>query len=388
MDAREDERMMPPPPPEGNNVKEMIPEDDEDMEEEEEIDSKEDLLASIQGHQPQRPARNVKSESGESKLKRSKKCLTLQDKVEIIERSKYPGFSQQDMVRVYGVSPSCISGILKNERRILTAFDHSGDSKKKRVSSGRFSDLEANLYHWIVEQQAYGFKLTGPIIIAKAKEMAEILPSTSDQPANGLTFSRGWLDKFKKRYNLKFKVSPGEELVKASYRASQGGNSSGSSASKEMSVEDWVSDTWPHLLSQYDPSCIYNGGEAMLCYKGLSGSGYVPGNVIPKAARERLTVLLTTNMDGSDKKRLLVVGKAARPRGFPRNLGSLPVEYEFADKAKMNSEIFIKFLKRWDWELKLMGKRIVYIVDVSPCHPDIGRELSQIRLEFLPKNAT
>ena len=51
-----------------------------------------------------------------------------------------------------------------------------------------------------------------------------------------------------------------------------------------------------------------------------------------KKNKERLTAMICSNMDGSDKLPLLVIGKAANPRCF-KNVKPLPVQYHANKKA-------------------------------------------------------
>ena len=86
---------------------------------------------------------------------------------------------------------------------------------------------------------------------------------------------------------------------------------------------------WPKIHERYSVSEIYNCDETRLyfralpegtlCFKNdkLSGS---------KKSKERLTVLVTANMDGSDKLRPFVIGKSANPRCF-RGIKKLLVTY-------------------------------------------------------------
>jgi len=55
-----------------------------------------------------------------------------------------------------------------------------------------------------------------------------------------------------------------------------------------------------------------------------------------KRSKERITVLVGSNMDGSEKIPLFVIGKSKKPRCF-RN-AKIPVEYEANKKAWMTSK--------------------------------------------------
>ncbi|KII62654.1 hypothetical protein RF11_04829 [Thelohanellus kitauei] len=109
-----------------------------------------------------------------------------------------------------------------------------------------------------------------------------------------------------------------------------------------------------------------------LCHTYISLFGY-------NKAMERITVLCCTNMSGTDKRKLLIIGKSARPRCFkgPRMEG-LPVEYHANKKAWMTSEIF----RNW-----LTNTKILLIVDNCAAHPHLDN-LQHIQLEFLPPNTT
>lgn len=103
-------------------------------------------------------------------------------------------------------------------------------------------------------------------------------------------------------------------------------------------------------------------------------------------SKERITVLLTTNMTGTEKKQVLVIGKAKNPRCF-KNVKSLPVIYESNKKAWMTSDIFTRFICKWDKELRHSKKKILLLVDNCPAHPNV-EGLSAIKLCFLPPNTT
>lgn len=59
-----------------------------------------------------------------------------------------------------------------------------------------------------------------------------------------------------------------------------------------------------------------------------------------KLSKERVALMLCANAEGSHKIDLLAIRKAARPRGFPKNLASLPIKYKNSKKAWMTRDIF------------------------------------------------
>ena len=81
---------------------------------------------------------------------------------------------------------------------------------------------------------------------------------------------------------------------------------------------------------------IYNADEAGLYFRASSYKTHTLkkekciGGKLPKY---RLTILHCANMAG-DKEKLLVIGKAAKPRSFNNvNMNSLPVTWKFNKKA-------------------------------------------------------
>ena len=93
-----------------------------------------------------------------------------------------------------------------------------------------------------------------------------------------------------------------------------------------------------------------------------------------------------SNMDGSDKLPLLVIGKAANPRCF-KNVKSLPVQYHANTKAWITSEIFVSWVKELDKKMKKKNRKIALVVDNCPAHPQIPG-LQSVELVFLPPNTT
>jgi hypothetical protein len=87
-----------------------------------------------------------------------------------------------------------------------------------------------------------------------------------------------------------------------------------SAAVDETVVEDYVSTTLPNFLRDYDSKDVFNMDETGLFYKLL------PNRTLQfkgerchggKKSKERLTVALTANMDGTEKLKPLVIYDAS-----------------------------------------------------------------------------
>jgi hypothetical protein len=91
---------------------------------------------------------------------------------------------------------------------------------------------------------------------------------------------------------------------------------------------------------------VYNADETALFYKlmpnktlALKGKRCTGS----KNSKERITVLLCTNLTGTDKLLPLVIGKYRNPRFF-KNVHNLPCEYCLNAKAWMMGEIIQKWI--------------------------------------------
>jgi hypothetical protein len=88
-------------------------------------------------------------------------------------------------------------------------------------------------------------------------------------------------------------------------------------------------------MQKYDLSQIYNADETGLFFRCLPAKTLaLKGEACSgeKKSKERLSVLLGANADGSDKLPVLVIGKSKNPRCF-KNVKQLPVQYTANAKA-------------------------------------------------------
>jgi hypothetical protein len=111
----------------------------------------------------------------------------------------------------------------------------------------------------------------------------------------------------------------------------------------------WKSKKVPKLLQKVCAD-IYSGDETGLFYRATPDGSLCYEHVKllgSKKAMDRITVLCCSNMSGTDKKKLLVIGKSAKPWCFKGlKMDSLLVEYYANKNAWMTSEVFKKWLMR------------------------------------------
>ena len=109
-----------------------------------------------------------------------------------------------------------------------------------------------------------------------------------------------------------------------------------------------------------------------------------------KKNKERLSIALCTNADGSHKLNPLVIGKFGKPRCFKNiNINNLPMTYRYNAKAWMLSTVFQDWLQEFNREVaRKYNQRVLLLLDNCPSHKIDGLVLSHVDIHFLPPNTT
>jgi hypothetical protein len=76
-----------------------------------------------------------------------------------------------------------------------------------------------------------------------------------------------------------------------------------------------------------------------------------------KNSKERITVLLTCNADGTDKLPPLVIGKSGNPHCF-KNVRQFPTKYVANRKAWVTQAIFTDYLRALDAKMSSQNRKI------------------------------
>lgn len=297
-------------------------------------------------------------------IPKRRKVLSIEEKGAIIMRLE-SGEANVTIASEFGLSHSTISTIWKNRQQIKSAFDDN-ILEKKKLRRPENVDIDKALFQWFKNQRSRGIPISGPLLQAKAEDFARHFKK------EGYKCSESWIKRFRQRHNIVLGKISGEAR-----------------SVPEHVVEDWVKTVWPSLRKDYADENIFNADETGLFFKMLPERTFkFKGEKLSgvKTSKERITVLVAANMTGSIKRKLLVIGKSKSPRCF-KNVKSLPVNYEAQRKAWMTSELFEKWIREWDQELRRSKNKILLLVDNCPAHPVVPN-LSNIKLCFLPANTT
>jgi hypothetical protein len=181
------------------------------------------------------------------------------------------------------------------------------------------------------------------------------------------------LSRWKCTFGIKFKKAYGEDSADA------------------VSAEQWKFTKLPDFLQKFCADDICNADKTSLFYRAPpDGSlSYIHATLAAsKKAVDRVNVLCCSNMSGTDKWKLLVIGKRDKPLCFKGiSMDSLPVLHHVNKNAWMTVEIFKKRLISCDVELQRKSRKIMLVLENCAAHPHLD-SLKNIQLEYLSHNTT
>ena len=273
--------------------------------------------------------------------KRKRNDLTLADRYEVVKLLDQK-LTQTKISKRLGCSISQICHINSKKDDIRTQYQSNSNPDRKRQRSGKASNMEAALTTWFIDARARDIPISGPILEEKAKDLAQAL----QQPDFNAT--SGWLSRWKTRNNIVYKRLHGEKKD-----------------SDFTGADHWVTNVLPNLLETYQPQDIYNADETGLYYRTLPDGTLTQKTEQlcgGKKAKDRITVMVTCNMTGTDRRCLLVIGKSRNPRCF-RGVKNLPVTYRTNKNAWMNGDIFSKWLQDFNKDMRRQRQQKLHLVD-------------------------
>jgi len=127
------------------------------------------------------------------------------------------------------------------------------------------------------------------------------------------------------------------------------------------------------LLKDVPRSHIFNYDESAAFYRSMPNRGYTHSTFVNggKVSKDRVTVALCCNADGSIKTRPWIIGKSARPiamRRFaqelavPQGFGTIDWRYASQGSAWMDRHLFRHFLKDFVEQVRKKLKGDIYLL--------------------------
>lgn len=149
------------------------------------------------------------------------------------------------------------------------------DTKRNRKST--YPDVNDAVLKWFRIARSKIVNVDGPLIQAKAAEIAKELGH------NNFKASNGWLDRFKKAHNITCRIISGE------------------SAEVDTEVdEDWLQ-RLGKIREGFDTKDIFNADETGLCFRALPSKTLAEKSdkcSCIKVSKDRLTVMLCASVEG------------------------------------------------------------------------------------------
>ena len=185
---------------------------------------------------------------------RKRNYLSLEKKVQVIKHlQENPGTSIRALGEKFGCGKTQIAYILKNKECILSLFyDNSSGSRVHTIKSctSEYSEVNEALHKWFRLACYKNIYPGGPELMEKAKKLAEKLGKSDFKG------SQGWLDKWKKRYNVKLLKICGES-----------GDVQGET------IDSWK-ECLPEIIQGYEKHNIWNMDETGLVWHALPDRGF------------------------------------------------------------------------------------------------------------------
>ncbi|XP_063875713.1 tigger transposable element-derived protein 7-like isoform X4 [Scylla paramamosain] len=316
-----------------------------------------------------------------------RKNLSLAQKMEVIADSE-KGMSRMQLMERYGLKKTTLHDILKAKDKVREAVRQmdcvsKGAAKVFRTRKLPQENLEEAVYKWYAQQRAEGVPVRGVDIQHAALRLADHLGLTD------FKCSDGWLKRFRKRHGICNRAITGE-LLSADLGA----------------VEPFVQKV-AHLIEE---EClhtfqVYNADETSLFWHSLPKNiqaakdfSSTPGY---KTMKERLSILVGANADGSHHLQPVIVGKSKNPRMLKDLMNKLPVEYHASKSAWFTQDIFEEWFHKSftpavrkhqsQYGISAEHVKAVLLLDNAPAYPVSSKLCTKdgrVKVMFLPPNTT
>ncbi len=126
--------------------------------------------------------------------------LPLEEKIKLIQDFEWFGFSKRKLAKKFNCGKTQVGQIIQKKDMYKEEWAKNPCSSRFRFADRPFkAAFEDNLYEWCIRNQNEGICVTGPMIRKKALELAHQVGITTEK----FKASSGWLDRFKKTYDVK-----------------------------------------------------------------------------------------------------------------------------------------------------------------------------------------
>ncbi|KAL8600197.1 hypothetical protein ACOMHN_062487 [Nucella lapillus] len=299
---------------------------------------------------------------------KTRKVLNLKQKIQLIKEVEgNPQKTRKIIADKYGIPHSTLSTIIKEKQKYERQYkggEHNGS--RIRCRGPQHQDVDDALLRWFKQARSEGFTVNGPMLKTKADELSQILGILNWR------CSEGWIHRWKKRHGIQFRSSMGQpsenspkDVLPEPLDAADDGPQE---PVEEQSGDRQTKDALMQTLGWYKPQDIFSLGVSALFWRLLPTKMlYFKGNRCPSGekSKERLTLMVCCNMDGSEKMPLCVVGKYKNPPSL-KGIKTHPVQYEASPKAWMTARVFLQWLQSFDAKMAKHNRKVLLVVGSCP----------------------
>lgn len=296
--------------------------------------------------------------------------LTLEKKVEVIKTlEKNPGMKMRSLAKMFDCGKTQVAKVIKGKDSVLSMYE-AGMSKTtihdgKTSRTSEYAEVNKAVYDWYTLACSKNIFPGGSQIAEKGRQIASALGKP------GFKGSNGWLDKWKKRYDIRRFSVCGE-----------------SGEVQGQTVDSWKE--LPEILQGYEKEDIMNLYETGFFWQALPDRGFgQQGKECKggKKSKKRLTAAFIVSAAGK-KEKPVVICKSENPQCFERfDKSLLPVDYFSHKKAWMTGEIMESVLTKLNHSYAATDRKVLLLMDNAKCHPEyLKTKFSNIKIVFLPAN--
>lgn len=323
-----------------------------------------------------------------SKPKRKREVLSISEKSKIINMIEIEKKSIAAVAKIYSKNESSIREVLKNKDKIRASFSTAPQTAKvtATIRNKVLVKVENALNLWVEDMTRKNIPIDGKMLQQKALILYEDMqpPDAIEEERKSFTASRGWLHRFKTRFNLKNIKMTGE------------------SASADHTTAASFPEKFKQIIAEkdYHHKQVFNCDETGLMWKKMPQRTYIhktakraPGF---KAIKDRLTLIFCANAAGHMIKPGLVY-RSQNPRALKnKNKDCLPVFWQSNPKAWVTAVLFTEWfhrcfipeVKRY-LEKEGLPFKVLLVIDNAPGHPvSLATEDENVQVVFLPPNTT
>ena len=134
-------------------------------------------------------------------IKRKLNTKSIKDKYNALKEVE-DGKTKSQVAAKYGIPKNTLSTWQKNKDKIFEATKKS-NSRRQRLRQGTFANLDQAMFKWLLVIRSRDVAVSALVFKTKATEFAKKMN------VEKFKASDGWLDRWKKRFNVSFKTVSG-----------------------------------------------------------------------------------------------------------------------------------------------------------------------------------